>query len=99
MSLLEALTLIWAVAVVLVLAVTVIGTALALRRAKGHLKGVADDLELIAERAGPLEPKLSSIGQNLNGVAGSLTRVDAGLGQILGVVGGLLESQNAEKKG
>jgi len=99
MSLLEALTLIWAAAVVLVLAVTVTGTALALRRARGHLKGVADNLELIAERAGPLEPKLTSIGQNLNGVAGSIGRVDAGLGQILEVVGGLLERHSAGTKG
>lgn len=97
MSLLQALSLIWVIAVTLVLAVTVIGTALALRRAKGHLKGVADDLELIAQRAGPLEPKLTSIGENLGGVAGSLTRVDVGLGQILGVVGGLLEKQAATK--
>lgn len=99
MNLLQALSLIWVVAVVLVLAVTVIGTALALRSAKNHLKGVADDLELIAQRAAPLEPKLSSIGQNLGGVAGSLTRVDAGLGQILGVVGGLIQAKHAEKKG
>ena len=97
MNLLQALSFIWVVAVVLVLAVTVIGTALALRSAKNHLKGIANDLELIAERAGPLEPKLTSIGENLNGVAGSLTRVDVGLGQILGVVGGLLEQHNEVK--
>ncbi|MDX2007869.1 MAG: hypothetical protein SFU83_21725 [Meiothermus sp.] len=90
MSLHALLTIVWVAAVVLVLAVAVIGTGIALRRARIHLEGVADDLERVAEQAKPLEPKLASILGELQGLAGSLVRVDAGLGKILEVVGGLL---------
>lgn len=90
MSLHALLTIVWVAAVVLVLAVAVIGTGIALRRARIHLEGVADDLERVAEQAKPLEPKLASILGELQGLAGSLVRVDAGLGKILQVVGGLL---------
>ncbi len=90
MSLHAILTIVWVAAVVLVLAVAVIGTGIALRRARLHLEGVADDLEKVAQQAKPLEPKLASIFGELQGVAGSLIRVDAGLGKILEVIGGLV---------
>ena len=90
MSVHAILTIIWVAAVVLVLAVTVIGTGLALRRARGHLEGIASDLEKVAQQAGPLEPKLGSIFAELQGVAGSLIRIDNGLGKILEVIGGLV---------
>ncbi|WP_337869586.1 hypothetical protein [Meiothermus sp.] len=90
MSLHAILTIIWVAAVVLVLAVAIISTGIALRRARLHLEGVADDLEKVAQQAQPLEPKLASIFGELQGLAGSLIRVDAGLGKILEVIGGLV---------
>lgn len=90
MSVLLTLTIIWVVAVVLALAVFVIGTVLALGNARRHLKGVADDLERVAEQAVPLESTLSSLLAELQGVAGGLVRVDNALGKILDVVGGLV---------
>lgn len=90
MSLHAILTIVWVAAVVLVLAVAVISTGLALRRARLHLGGVADDLEKVAEQAKPLEPKLASIMGELQGLAASLLRVDAGLGKILQAIGGLV---------
>lgn len=89
MSLHAILTIIWVAAVVLVLAVSVISTGLALRRARMHLEGVAADLEKVAEQVRPLEPKLASILGELQGVAQSLIRVDVALGKILEVIGGL----------
>lgn len=90
MTLLQALTLIWCIVVVLVLAVTVILTGLALHSARKHLDGVADNLETVARQAVPLEPKLTAVMTELGGIAAALGRVDAGLGKILEVVGGLV---------
>lgn len=90
MSLLLTLTVIWVVAVVAALAFFVIGTALALRNARHHLKGIADDLERVAAQAKPLEPTLDSLMHELQGVAGGLIRVDVALGQILAVISGLV---------
>lgn len=90
MSIHAILTIIWVAAVVLVLAIAVISTGIALRRARLHLQGVADDLEKVAEQTRPLEPRLVAILGELQGVAASLTRVDAGLGRILEVARGLV---------
>ncbi|MCL4454922.1 MAG: hypothetical protein M1369_02425 [Deinococcus sp.] len=90
MNIYQTLTIIWVAAVVLVLAVAAIGTGLALRRARGHLGGVAQDLEKVSGQAAPLEPKLESLISELQGVAQSLIRIDAALGRILEVVGGLV---------
>ena len=84
---------VWVIAVVLVLVASLSVTAWHLRKAKLNLKGIADDLERIGSQAEPLETKLSSIGGEVEAIVGALGRVDGALGAIIGVVSGLLEPQ------
>jgi septal ring factor EnvC (AmiA/AmiB activator) len=90
MTALVAFTVVWAVLVVLALATALGATAWKLRQARLNLKGIADDLERIAEQTGGLEPKLAALGAEVEAIVGALSRVDKALGSVLDVVGELL---------
>lgn len=81
---------VWVIAVVLVLVLSLSITAWNLRNARLNLKGIADDLERIGSQAEPLETKLDSIGNEVEAIVGALGRVDNALGAVIGVVQKLL---------
>lgn len=90
MTALIVFSLVWVVAVVLVLVLALGATAWNLRRARHNLHGIADDLERIGQQAQPLEAKLTSVGSEVEAIVGALGRVDGALGAVLDVVAGLL---------
>ncbi len=93
MIVLEWLTLIWVGLVVLALVVYLGATALYLHGARGHLAGIADDLEKVAVQTVPLGEKLGQVGADVGAIAGALVRVDTGLGNVIAAV----ESAAAKK--
>lgn len=89
MTALVVLSLVWVAAVVLALVIALGTTAWNLHRARGHLAGIADDLERIAAQAAPLETKIGVVGGEVEAIVNALTTVDNALGAILDVVAGL----------
>ena len=87
MTVLITLTLIWVTVLVLALVVYLTGTAVHLHRARGHLAGVADDLEKIAQQCEPLTDKVTNVGSGVSDLALELTRVDDALGSVLSALG------------
>jgi len=73
------LTVAVAAAIVLVLAGYLIAIAWALARARRNVAQLADGLEIIAERTGPLEERIGAIAGVLQGLTTSFGEVDRNL--------------------
>jgi hypothetical protein len=82
MTILLLVTLVWVVLVVLALVVALTAAAVFLHRARNRLRGIADDLELLAERAGPLAPVSAKVGSEAKELISSLVRADTALGRV-----------------
>ncbi len=80
------LSLLWVGLLVLALVGYLVATAAYLHGARVHLTGIADDLEKVAAQTVPLGTKLGQIGADVGAIAGALTRVDTGLGSVIGAV-------------
>lgn len=78
-SMLTTWTLVLAAAVVLALAVYLIGVALKLYRASQHLAKLAAGLIQVKTNAAPLEERLTTIAGALSALRGEFERVDGNL--------------------
>lgn len=87
-SILTIWTLVLAGAIVLVLAVYLIGVAVQLYRASQHLQRLAGGLILVRSNAEPLEERLTKIAGALSALRDAFHRVDGNLADTARTLGG-----------